>query len=524
MARLLAGACAAALVLWPVALPAQTRPTIEVEALTELDAWSVGSIGPNNGGLTRSLWDHSDPAGLAVVFDRVPGDFASPAARALARRALASAGETPVGDAGTASQKRFEALGRMGALDDLLIMARPARIAADPTIAQFAAQAELAQGNLAGACGRAQTAGSGFLLRLRAFCSAVEGNVGATDLALSLARESGEARDAWFEQALGLIGGVAPPRPLAARYDTTLNTWVSLAASLAPGRNPLGTSSTLSLITLAKAERGDPRVRAEAGLQALARGAVTPQTARDMYRAALASGDARTTPGLALAIAQAEALPGSVEAATALAAALVATRTTAEFTAVSRMVRDDLVGLVAVPDAAAGLTLARAALSAGDSGTALRLLELAQGLGAEQAAYGSLRAAAWAGVATISDEAAALTVRQRIDDGAGSGRAMRDVLVLQALGFPVDAGVRRAQLATAPAGGRAADPAVLAALVGASEAGAVGETALLAAIAASPGPAALDGPSLWVVITSLRLVGLEDAARAIAVEAFLAPP
>ena len=101
---------------------------------------------------------------------------------------------------------------------------------------------------------------------------------------------------------------------------------------------------------------------------------------------------------------------------------------------------------------------------------------------------------------------------------------MRDVLILQALGFPVDASVRRAQLGQAPTGGRPADGAVIAALQSAAEAQAVGEVALLAAIAASGGADTLDGQSLWVIINALRLVGLEDAAQAIGMEALLIRP
>jgi hypothetical protein len=520
-ALLFAALCAGAIVVAASPQASAQRSAIEVEVQTEFSPWSIGSISSTTGGLPRSLWAESDPDTLALLFDRVPGDFASPAARALARRALSSAGEAPTGDSLLASRRRFEALGRMGATTDLLIMARPAAVAGDAIIAQYAAQAELAQGNLAGACGRAAAAGSGFLLRLRAFCAAVEGNVGAVDLALSLSRESGEARDTWYEQALGLLGGVNPPRAIAARYDTTLNTWASLAAGLAPGRNPLAQSSTLALLTLAGEDRTDPRLRAEAGLLALARGAVEPGAVRTLYRAVLAAGDARNTPALSLAIAQADALPGGIEAAAAAHAALAGARSPSEFAAIARILREDLMQLREVPGAAEGLVLARAALAAGDSGTGLRLIELAQGLGAQQSSYGSLRAAAWAASPRLTDEVALRTVRQRIDDGAGDGRAMRDVVILQALGFPLDNTIRRAQLARAPEGGRPADAAVLAALMGASDAGSVGETALLAAIACAQGPAQLDAHSLWTILVSLRLVGLEDEAQALAAEALL---
>jgi len=525
LARLtILGAALAMLAAGAPAATAQTRPSIEVEALTELNAWSVGSIAPSSGGLPRTLWLDSDPDALRALFDRAPGDFASPAARSLARRALASAAEAPLGDPAEASRKRFEALGRMGAVDDLLIMARPAAIASDPTIAQFAAQAELARGDLGGACLRAQAAGSAYLLRLRAFCAAVEGNIGALDLTLSLLRETGEARDPWFEQALAVIGGAPPARPPAARFDTSLNTWLSLAGRLTPARNALNGASTLALVALASADRGEARLRAEAGLAALARSAIEPALTRTLYRAALATGDARTAPPLGLAIAQAEALPGGLEAATAIASVLGAARSQSEFIAISRIFRDDLSALSSAPDAATGVTLARGALAAGDSSTGLRLLDLAQAAGAEQSALGSLRAAAWIGVRGLTEAQAALVVRRRIDDGAGGGPAMRDVLILQALGFPVDASVRRAQLGQSPTGGRPADGAVIAALQSAAEAQAVGEVALLAAIAASGGADTLDGQSLWVIINALRLVGLEDAAQEIGMEALLIRP
>jgi hypothetical protein len=151
-------------------------------------------------------------------------------------------------------------------------------------------------------------------------------------------------------------------------------------------------------------------------------------------------------------------------------------------------------------------------------------LDLAAAAGAEQSALGSLRAAGFVSVRGLSEAQAARVVRQRIDDGASNGAAMRDVLILQALGFPVDASVRRAQLAQGPVGGRPADAAVLAALQSAAEAEAVGEAALLAAIATAGGADALDGQSLWVILNALRLVGLEDAAHAIGMEALLTRP
>jgi hypothetical protein len=69
---------------------------------------------------------------------------------------------------------------------------------------------------------------------------------------------------------------------------------------------------------------------------------------------------------------------------------------------------------------------------------------------------------------------------------------------------------------------RRADPVLLAQLVSASQQGAVGETAILAAAAIGEGAHTLDPGSLTSIIQTLRAVGLNADARKVAVEAILA--
>jgi hypothetical protein len=199
----------AAGVLLPVCAYAQGQEPapMEVQQISELDAWSVGALSRANGALPADIWNRSDPALLAAAFDRLPAAYDSPATMALARRVLLSGAEAPRGDAQVAARKRFEALGRMGAADELAQMAAGAGAATtDVAIAQYAAQAELARNQRAQACARGRNAAAGeqvppFILRLRAYCAAAGGDRAAADLALELARAQ-NAADAWYTGAV----------------------------------------------------------------------------------------------------------------------------------------------------------------------------------------------------------------------------------------------------------------------------------------------------------------------------------
>src|SRR5262249_6841230 len=154
---------------------------IETQQLTQLDAWSVGAMSRSQGGLEPTLWSGTDPVALTALFDRLPVVYESPAAFALARRVLLSGGTAPQGDAQAAARKRFEALGKMGAADELAIMAAGTGSGlSDPVIAQYAAQAELARGRAPDACARGRAAQVDppppFILRLRAYCAAQSGD------------------------------------------------------------------------------------------------------------------------------------------------------------------------------------------------------------------------------------------------------------------------------------------------------------------------------------------------------------
>lgn len=530
----LAAAAAALTVLSPLPALAQSNlpQPVESQQLGALDVWSVSALTRSNGALAPDLWRNSDPTFLAAVFDRLPTNYDSPAAQALARRVLFSGGEAPRGDAIEAGRKRFEALGRMGAADELATMAAGSGASlADVFIAQYAAQAELARGRRADACVRGRgaqfnTQPPAFILRLRAYCAAVGGDRAAADLALELARAA-NADDAWYTGAVAAAGGAPSARPPAARFDSSLSAQLSLAGRLRTGANPLNNASTLALVALARSDQAPQPQRAQAASAALQRGAIPAAEARTILAATPAE-ITSALPSAVTALRQVTAAPGSLEAATAIAGVLRQATAPADFAAAARLFKDDIAALQSAPDQAATVQFARAALINGDAQVAQRLLASARQGGASEAALAPLDAAL-AAMAGMRRDNGTVAMHRRID-AAGSGAAnaraaARDVAILAALGAPVDGTVQRFLMANSPQGGARADAGAMLALAASVERGAVGEGALLAVAAAGEaGPARLDADSLARIVRALRELRLEDDARRIAVEALVAGP
>lgn len=521
-------------VLLPVCAYAQPEPAsqepapIEQQQISELNSWTVGALSRANGALPQDIWARSDPAFLALAFDRLPATYDSPAMLALARRVLMSGADAPRGDASAAARERFEALGKMGAADELAMMAAGAGGAStDPAIAQYAAQAELARNQRPAACARGRNASVGeqapaFILRLRAYCAAVGGDRAASDLALELARAQ-NAADTWYTGAVAAAAGAPGARPPAARYDNSLSVQLSIAGQLRPGPNPLANASTLALVALARSDQAPQPQRAQAAALAFRRGVISATEARTILAATPAE-ITSALPPIAVALRQVTATPHTLEAATAIAAVLRQATTYADFAAAARFFKDDIATLQSAPDAAAAVLFARAALAAGDAQLGQRLVASARQAGGDEAALAPLDAALVALTGARNDQGA-MAMQRRIDRaGAQQARAAsRDVAILAALGAPMEGAVETFLLSNAPQGGARAESGAMLALASAVERGATGEGALLAVVAAGEGgPARLDAESVERIIRALRGLRLEDEARRVAAEAILA--
>jgi hypothetical protein len=467
---------------------------------------------------------------LASLLQRLPANYASPAAQALALRVVLSGGAAPSGDAQAAMRARFEALGKAGMADALSTLAAGAGPASsDPAIAQFAAQAELARGSRAAACARGRAAAtdepSTFLLRLRAYCAAATGDRAAADLALELARSSGgpAADQTWYSSAIGAIGGATAPRALTARYGSSLDAAISLGANLRPpAANPLANASNLALLALARAENAPQPARAQATALAFRRGLLSPMEAHSIFNATPAT-LTTNVPTILTAMRQVQAAPGTLQAATAIAGALRQSSAPADFSAVARFFKADIAGLQAAPNAAAALDFARAALAAGDVTLASRLTLAANQAGVSPAARAPLEAAL-AVARNENPQTLGLAAQRRADTAMGPARAgaARDAAILAAMGAALDPTTQAFLQANPPTGGVAADSGALASLISAAQRGSVGEAGIAAAVAVGDGPARVNVDALTQVLRALRQAGLEDHARAFAVEALLA--
>lgn len=518
---------AAALCAAPAA-HAQVGGGIEQGALAELDPWAVGALARGEAALPRALWRQSDPAGLVALFDRVPATLNSPAALRLVRQALLTPAQAPSGDALLAARKRYEALARIGAGDEINSMVSGSGEAKrDAGIALYATQAELGRGRLRDACRRAdliQTdAPPPFVLRLRVLCFAEAGEKESADLALEVARATNAADPAltWFQGAIAILNGTPPARPPLARYDTSLNAATSVAARLrAPPQNALVNASTFALAIVARDEAAPAGLRAQAAMKALRMGAIGPETARAAGRADALE---KTPTTLGLAVKDVEAAAGPYAQALAIEVALKRGKPHGEFAALARVFADDIRRLPLDPGTApAAATFARALLAVGDYRAAVEWRRIADTVAADVALLGILDTAI---AIARNDPAIARFAAERRIETAGAragGLVARDLAVLAALGLDIGEPARDFLARTLPAPGRKPDPALMTQLATAAERGAAGEVALYAALAVGDGAEQLDATALTQILGALRAAQLGEPARHVAVEAVIA--
>lgn len=521
--RLATKAAFAAFLLTGTAAQAQILAAVQSNGIRPIDAWETGQVPRGDLELPTTLWNNSDAAAIGPLMDKMTGPFASPAATRLARAAMLSGGGAPAGSeiaAGEAARKRFAALGRFGAADEIVAMANVAtQAASDPGILAFATQADLARGRPADACRRSQSASNEpYILRLRAYCFALNGEQAPTDLAIEVARQAG-VNDFWLFSALPVLYG-ATAKP-AARFDTSLNAAVSIAAELKPGKLPLASSTLLALDVIAREEDSPALLRAQAAQNALRGYAIAPEIAKASLAPAVAMKSTKAAPLPALVLGLQSIAAAQTPAAKALTieTTLKKTSTYADYVAAARLLRDDIVNLPRdATTAPAALSMARASLAMGDVKLAAAWREIIGQSG--PAPSESVRAALDTAIAIAGGGNDAAALQHRIELG-GAGAA-RDAALFGALGQPTSERASALIAATPQAKGfKIADATLVAAMVSASQRGAQGETALYAARVVGPCAHVIDRASLVSTIQALRAVGLESAAREIALEAMI---
>jgi hypothetical protein len=428
---------------------------VEVQTLQTLDLFSGGR---RDTGLPSDLWAGSSADVARDILPTLGTRPMTPAAKALARRLLATAASAPDGagaDQALAAARAQALLALGDARAARLALERLSVIPSNAALSQAAAESALVLGEDDQACAIAQALtvdrGGPYWLKLRAYCQAIAGQTDAAALTVSLATAGG--KEAAFGRMMNVvIAGSGDPGP------ASLRSGVDYALSRRLNLNP-------------------------------------------------APAMANATPAIAAELA---AAPRNPEEALA---ALSGAKTLDAFTAASRAalpaitVRASAGNLVA----AEALLLARASLAAGDPATARTLrLMIAEAPTVDLALLDGAIAAAGGRVdPQVLD---ALVER----GGAGSLPAQAGALILAGLGGTVGPAAR-AELAGFATPRGAALPGRLLALDLAAQAGLKGETALLAlsidAVTAADRARA---------VKALAQAGLNDDARALAVEGLIA--
>ncbi|MFP4520463.1 MAG: hypothetical protein ACLFQ5_13525 [Oceanicaulis sp.] len=233
---------------------AHAQSGIEVQELGAVDPFEVDA----GGALPDGVWSSGDAAALRAVLTNLPdsrgaGWSNAPAAR-LALRALLSGGEPPAGaerayDLAAMRAGRALAAGRAEPVQRLL--ARTPNINESPALSRLLAETSFALGETNEACRAADALLEGrdtpYWLRARAACLAFGGNMPAAELTAELARASAPNPefDALFEALvfdeglpelapvsglqLALAARIAPEARIEA--DETAPAWLKRAAA-----------------------------------------------------------------------------------------------------------------------------------------------------------------------------------------------------------------------------------------------------------------------------------------------------
>jgi hypothetical protein len=529
---------------------------IEVDALDAMNPESVGILTPGADGLSLGIWQGSDRDAVSRLLRRLPGRTLSPALYGLAHRLLLTAaaapgdrtGVAPTGDPVALLRARLEALLAIGDLSGLRgLLGVVPQGHDDEVIARVRVQAELLAGSEQEACRIVRNSvgiyhDSGFWPKALVFCQFLSGEGDQAELGLGLLREQGGEDHAAFitlaDRYAGLDGEtIAAPDIDVLNFAMMRGLDLPLPADLAAVAPPgLWTA-------IAGAANADLESRALAAERAVAAGQLEGTALADIYRAfsfeasdfenpiARASGlSAQQAHALLFQAAERESLP--VIRAEVMRVAYATARSEGSYLAAARALEPMLLDLPVVSELNwFAETAGRAAYALGRYDRAAAWLRLA------------LREAAV--LPEAADMALALWPLARLA-GRGQPAGTADLAAWQAAHAPRDAEAAPRELLLlfasfqalgesdpltwvdlAAAGGAAGSaplaPAAVSALAEAGAAGRVGETLLLTLLLLGGSDAGERHPlALASALTALEQVGMDDEARALAMESAIA--
>jgi len=536
------------------------RPAIEVNPLGDISLDSVGVLGPDSGGFGQDLWRGTNRAVVESMLRRLPGDVRSPTSRELARRLLLTIAIPPAVPSGAPMPKgssllalradRLAAMGEVDGLNELLAVV-PSRVD-NETMARVRVDGLLVAQENDAACRQIRSGistyhGKPYWQKAMVFCNMVAGDTDKVMLGVDLLRELGAADDPVFLTLASAVVGGNPEVPANAELTPLHLAMLGTAGQPIP-RSAIRQASPALLVAIARLPKADMEARAQAAELACAAGLLTGESLAQIY------GEFSFAPEqLANAISTFESGPGPMARAmlyqAASAQSIPATRaevlrvalqpngassdgTNDVYQAVVRAFLPLLLEVPASPDLAwFAATAGRALYAAGQfeaasswfavgrqeamlnpqAATAVAALWPYSRLAGDVALTTDGSLAAWSAMlGTVGDTAQAR--RQALLRAAFQALGEQDSLPWNTIAAAADVPARPLPAA-----------ALLYALQEASESQRMGETVLLTLVVlGTAGPADSHVLALSASIAALRRVGLEQEARALAIEAALA--
>ncbi len=572
--------CKSALVVLAMAFAMPATAQIESTGLGDLDAWGVSFLDRSETPFSQRLWSGSDEDYLLALMERIEVDALTPAERSLVSRAMRSPSTGPSGEMGQALlNERLRLLMALGERRAAATLSRqldevPEGFDADAILSDE----RLANGNLTVVCAQMDRTAEGlFWSQLRAVCTLADEDMASAELAIEIAAQS-EGADPWFNETAIALLAEAEERP-SARYGSGLEIALSNLAGLEPDIESLSADRADVAAEIAMDDEQPIELRvAAAGLAAEA-GALAAEDHRAVYQTLIKGEEFEPVDAIEAAFVvmakapepedEPERLPATrsgpldlrsmneawiepvtpedispdaldaetvdevslaEEQALALSEALAQAATDQRrFTVIARLFEADLEALPRNEDTRfAATTFAAAALAAGNVGLAHDWLEETEEADTETESEeaGMFDRALLTGHALVavdqrSNEAISDLAVQLIETGVETGQRQKALQLFSIwAGFdmpvPVEA---RIALAGSDLSGRAISPGMQAAIEAAQRGGAPGEALLTILTQTDGSPQALSGRGLETVLRTLRRMGAEDEAKALAIEA-----
>lgn len=526
-------------------------PAVEVDRLQAIDPDSIGALDESEGGLGIDMWEGTRRSVVETLLPALPARAESPAMRDLMRRLLLSIAMVPAGPASAPSLiarrvERLAAMGEMGAVVELLEIA-PADLA-DETLWKARIDGLLLSGDDSGACTHVRNLireyQGPYWQKALIFCQTMAGEQSEARLGTDLLREQIKDQDNAFFTLVDALMGVETATVDSLSTPTALHLAMMRTAHQKLPPDAAHAAPPAVLRSIAVSADAEPEIRLEAAERAEAAGALSAEALAEIYASVPFTPDE-----LANALSVAEADPGPRGRAALYQAARMQTVPTARAEVLQTAwraarangrygtaVRVNLPLVLEIEPTSELVWFAadagRALFYAGKKDEAFAWLDLfsreARSPEGQEAFLELWPLAQLAdGEDLVPWEPGVLGAWleaevQRSDDW--QERAATLLSLFDALGEPVDSADWERLLGNLAQSHVAMPaPAVWHALGAAAKNLRLGETVLLALVALGDGgPAEAPPFVLNAVVSSLRLVGLDAEARALAVEAAVA--